>query len=74
MYKENKARPLVAMSFLQSSRLEQSWYRVSKGTFLLHYTEIGPLVSDNNTVEVFFIHVHVDIQGKISLDPSGHVF
>ena len=31
---ENKPRPLVAMFFDKSKWLEQSWYRITKGTFL----------------------------------------
>ena len=34
IYRENKPRPLVAMFFDKSKWLKQSWYRITKGTFL----------------------------------------
>ena len=41
-------------SFLMNhKRLEQSQYRVTKGTFLLMYTEIGPSVSGQKTLKLF---------------------
>ena len=41
-------------SFLMNhKRLEQSQYRVTKGTFLLKYTEIGPSVPGQKTLKVF---------------------
>ena len=35
IYSENKPRPLMAMFFDESKWLEQSWYRITKGTFLV---------------------------------------
>ena len=53
IYKENKPRPLAAMFFDESKWLEQSWLRITKGTFLQNYMEIGPVVSDKKTFKVF---------------------
>ena len=58
-YIENKPCLLVAMLFDESWRLEQSWQRVTRGTFLPSYTEIGPVVSDKKNFEVY-----IDIQGN----------
>ena len=60
IYSENKPRPLAAMFFDESKWLVQSWYRITKGTFLQNYMEIGPMVSDKKIFKVFYI----DIQGK----------
>ena len=60
IYKENKPRPLVAMFFDESKWLEQSWKRITKGTLLQNYIEIGPVVSDKKIFKVFYI----DIWGK----------
>ena len=46
IYWENKPRPLAAMFFDKSKWLEQSCNRITKGTFLHNYIEIGPVVSD----------------------------
>ena len=46
IYRENKPRPLAAMFFDKSKWLEQSWSRITKGTFLQNNIEIGPVVSD----------------------------
>ena len=46
IYRENKPRPLAAMFFDKSKWLEQSWYRITKGTFLQNYIAIDPVVSD----------------------------
>ena len=43
IYRENKPRPLVAMFFDESKWLEQSCNRITKGTFLQNYIEIGPV-------------------------------
>ena len=40
--------------------LEQSLYRVTKGTFLVNYIEIGPVVSTRRSFKIFYI----DIQEK----------
>ena len=50
-------RPLAAMFFDESWQLEQSWWRVTKATFLPSYIEIGPLVSDKMIFEVFYIDI-----------------
>ena len=39
---------MAATFFDESKLLEQSWYRITKGTFLPHYMEINPVVSDKN--------------------------
>ena len=54
---ENKPRPLVAMFFDKSKWLEQSWYRITKGTFLQNYIIIGPVVSDKKIFKVFYIDI-----------------
>ena len=46
-------RPLAAMFFDKSKRLEQSWLRVTKETFLPSDTEISPLVSDKKSFKTF---------------------
>ena len=43
------------MFFDESKWLEQSWYRITKGTFLQNYIEIGPVVSDKKIFKVFYI-------------------
>ena len=48
-------RPLAAMFFDKSKWLEQSWERITKGTFLQNYIEIGPVVSDKKIFKVFYI-------------------
>ena len=53
------------MFFNESKWLEQSWYRITKGTFLPHYTEIGPVVSDKKIFQVF-LYRYI---GKISPAP-----
>ena len=60
LYRKNKPRPLAAMFFDESKCLEQSWYRITKGTFLQNYIEISPVVSDKKIFKVFCI----DIWGK----------
>ena len=57
MYRENKPRPLAAMFFDESRLLGQSWYRVTKETFLPSYNEISPRVSDKKTFKVFYIDI-----------------
>ena len=57
IHRENKPRPLVAMFFDESKWLEQSWYRITKGTFLQNYIEIGPVVSDKKIFKVFYIDI-----------------
>ena len=53
--------PLAAMFFDKSKRLEQSWLRVTKETFLPSDTEIGPLVSDKKIFKTFYIHCNLVI-------------
>ena len=43
---ENKPRPLAATIFDESKWFEQSWLRITKGTFLQNNIEIGLVVSD----------------------------
>ena len=57
IFSENKPRPLAAMFFDKSKRLEQSWYRITKGTFMQNYMEIGPVVSDKKIFKVFYIDI-----------------
>ena len=57
IYSENKPRPLAAMFFDESKWLEQSWYRITKGTFLQNYIEIGPVVSGKKIFKVFYIDI-----------------
>ena len=57
MYRENKPRPLAAMFFDESWRLEQSWEKVIKETFLPCYIEIGPVISDKKIFKVFYIDI-----------------
>ena len=54
---ENKPHPLAAMFFDKSQSLEQSWYRVTKETFLLSYNEINLVVSDKKIFKVFSIDI-----------------
>ena len=35
----------------------ESWKKVTKGTILPSYIEIGPVVSDKNIFEVFYIAI-----------------
>ena len=65
IYSENKPRPLAAMFFDKSKWLEQSWYRITKGTFLQNYIEIGPVVSDKKIFKSF-LYRYI---GKISPAP-----
>ena len=58
------------MFFDESKWLEQSYSRITKGTFLQNYIEIGPVVSDKKIFKVFYI----DNIGQISPAPGGHVF
>ena len=44
--KQKSLTPLAAMVFDVSWRLEQSWLKITKETFLPCYIEIGPVVSD----------------------------
>ena len=57
LYRENKPRPLAAMFFDESKWLEQSWQRITKGTFLQNYIEICPVVSDKKIFKVFYIDI-----------------
>ena len=57
LYRENKPCPLAAMFFDESKCLEQSWYRITKGTFLQNYIEICPVVSDKKIFKVFYIDI-----------------
>ena len=54
---ENKPRPLAAMFFDVSWGLEQSWYRVTKATFLPSYNELDPTVSYEKIFKVFYIDI-----------------
>ena len=65
LYRENKPCPLAAMFFDESKCLEQSWYRITKGTFLQNYIEIGPVVSDKKIFKSF-LYRYI---GKISPAP-----
>ena len=62
---KNKTCPLAAMFFDESKCLEQSWYRITKGTFLQNYIEIGPVVSDKKIFSSF-LYRYI---GKISPAP-----
>ena len=53
--RENKPCPLAAMFFDKSKRLEQSWKRITKRTFLQNYMEIGPVVWDEMIFTFFYI-------------------
>ena len=64
---ENKLHLLAAMFFDKSLFREQSWYRVTKETFLPSYIEIGPVVSDKKS----FLYRYI---GKISPTPWGPCF
>ena len=57
IYSENKPCPLAAMFFDKSKWLEQSWYRITKGTFLQNNMEIGPVVLDKKIFKVFYIDI-----------------
>ena len=57
IYRKNKPRPLAAMFFDKSKWLEQSSLRITKGTFLQNYIEIGPVVSDKKIFKVFYIDI-----------------
>ena len=58
IYSENKLRPLAAIFFFDKSKwLEQSWYRITKGTFLQNYIETGPVVSDKKIFKLFYIDI-----------------
>ena len=57
MYRENKPRPLAAMFFDESKCLEQSWQRITEGTFLQNYIEIGLMVSDKKIFKDFYIDI-----------------
>ena len=57
IYRENKLRPLAAMFFDKSKWLEQSWYRITKGTFLQNYMEISPVVSDKKIFKLYYIDI-----------------
>ena len=57
IYSENKPRPLAAMFFDKSKWLEQSCNRITKGTFLQNYMEIGPVVSDKKIFKLFYIDI-----------------
>ena len=46
------------MLFDESKWPEQSWYRITKGTFLQNYIEIGLVVSDK---KIFSSFVYIDI-------------
>ena len=65
IYRENKPRPLAAMFFDKSKWLEQSWYRITKGTFLQNYIAIDPVVSDKK-IFLSFLYRYI---GKISPAP-----
>ena len=54
---ENKPRPLASMFFDESKWLEQSCNRITKGTFLQNYIEIGLVVSDKKIFKVFYINI-----------------
>ena len=45
------------MFFDESKWLEQSCNRITKGTFLQNYMEIGPVVSDKKIFKVFYIDI-----------------
>ena len=63
--RENKPRPLAAMFFDEYKWLEQSCKKITKGTFLQNYMEIGPVVSDKKIFQVF-LYRYI---GKISPAP-----
>ena len=54
---ETKPQPVAAMFFDEYWQLEQSWKRVTKGTFLPSYTVIVPVVSDKKMFKVFYIDI-----------------
>ena len=54
----------------ESWRLETSWYRVTKETFLPSYIEIGPMVYDEKIFKVFYIDIYRE---KKVPPPWGHV-
>ena len=45
------------MFFDESQLLEESWWMVTKGTFLPSYIEISPVVSDKKIFKVFYIDI-----------------
>ena len=47
----------MAMFFDESWQLEQTWYRVTKGTFLPSYIEISSVVSDKKIFKVFYLDI-----------------
>ena len=57
IYRENKPRHLAATFFDESKWFEHSWKRITKGTFLQNYIEIGPVVSDKKSFKVFYIDI-----------------
>ena len=65
IYRENKPRPLAAMFFDKSKWLEQSSYRIIKGTFLQNYIAIDLVVS----VKKIFLSFLYRYIGKISPAP-----
>ena len=66
IYRENKPRPLAAIFFFDESKwLEQSWYRITKGTCLQNYIAIDPVVSDKK-IFLSFLYRYI---GKISPAP-----
>ena len=54
------------MFFDESKWLEQSSSRITKGTFLQNYIEIGPVVSDKKIFKVFYTDIYI---GKLSPAP-----
>ena len=52
-----KPYALTAMFFDESWQLEQTWLRVTKGTFLLSYIEICSVVSDKKIFKVFYLDI-----------------
>ena len=58
IYRKNKPRPLAAMFSDESKWLEQSWQRITKGTFLQNYMEIGPVVS-NKKIFLSFLYRYI---------------
>ena len=57
IYTKNKPRPLGAMFFHVSWRLEQSWQKVTKASSLPSYIELSPTVSYKNIFKVFYIDI-----------------
>ena len=48
---------MAAMFSDESKWLEQSWLKITKGTFLQNYIEIGPVVSDQKVFKVFYLDI-----------------